>query len=769
MSTLSELQSASTARACLRFAPLLVVLAGTLVYLNSLGNAFVFDDFSSIVHNEHLRSLLPLSQSLTAPAGTGASGRPVVAFSLALNYAIGGLDAVGFHAFNLIVHVATGLLLYGLLRRTLGLALQQPHAAGRASPAAPASGSFASAFAAPPAGPALDPAISAAVLALVASLLWIVHPLHTNTLNHVVYRNEMLAACFYLLTLYALLRGATGGGAGAYVVAIVACALGMGSKEVMVSAPIVALAFDRLFLAPSWSELLRRRRWVHLALFATWGVLWASMLSGHRGTTVGFEREVTPVQYALTQLGVVAHYLRLSVWPAPLVLDAHDWPIARSLTQLGAAALVVPAFLVLTVWQLIRNPRVGFPLAAFFAILAPTSSFIPLTGAVVGTHRMYLPLAIAITLIVLAAWSALRSAGPRAALGAIAGVATLLAFAFGAITMLRNPVFASERTLWRDVVEKRPDNIRARFNLGVAALEVGDVDEALPHLERAARALPDNPVIRSHYGSALARAGRTAEAADLLAAVVAANPSDFGATNSLARVRLQQGRFREAADLLRRLADALPNDGAVHADLGRALLAGGDLDDAARALETARRLDPTNPWVYATAGLLALQQRDIDAARDQLLQAVERAPRDPDILLACGAALAGAERMADAAPILKRFVALRPDAIPILCQLAAVLATSSDAQVRDPAEAVRLAERAVQLTAARQPVPLDTLGIAYASAGRFDDAIRATERALQIVRQIGNAEMATPIEERLAGYREQRPYVPRAATQPKAP
>lgn len=343
MSTLAQHESASAARAALRWAPLLVALAGTLVYLNSLGNAFVFDDFSSIVHNEHVRSLFPLSQSLTAPPGTGASGRPVVAFSLALNYALGGLDPVGYHAFNLLVHVATALVLYGLLRRTLWPAVAPPREDS-----------------------GLDPSVSAGVLALVAALLWVVHPLHTNTLNHVVYRNEMLMALFYLLTLYALLRGATGGGAW-YGVAIVGCALGMGSKEVMVSAPLVALAFDRLFLARSWREVLRRRGWVHLALFATWGVLAASILSGHRGTTVGFEREITPLHYALTQLGVLAHYLQLSVWPTPLVLDAHDWPIAKSLMQLGVAALVVPAFLALTIWQLVRNPRVGFVLAAFFS------------------------------------------------------------------------------------------------------------------------------------------------------------------------------------------------------------------------------------------------------------------------------------------------------------------------------------------------------------------------------------------------------------------
>ncbi|MFQ5601257.1 MAG: hypothetical protein ACE5G2_11990, partial [Candidatus Krumholzibacteriia bacterium] len=104
-----------------------LVVVGFGVYLNSLGNSFVFDDVGSIVENPNVRRLWPLSESLTGPAGSGSSGRPVLAFTLALNYALGGLHVLGYHLLNIALHVLAGLTLLGVVRRTL----LAPHAPAR--------------------------------------------------------------------------------------------------------------------------------------------------------------------------------------------------------------------------------------------------------------------------------------------------------------------------------------------------------------------------------------------------------------------------------------------------------------------------------------------------------------------------------------------------------------------------------------------------------------------------------------------------------------
>jgi hypothetical protein len=99
-----------------------LLLAGVLTYSNSFNGVFVGDDTDAIVNNPNITSLSPLSRALDAPRDTTVAGRPVVSLSLAINYALaapGGLDPWGYHLVNLLVHLAAGLTLFGVVRRTL--------------------------------------------------------------------------------------------------------------------------------------------------------------------------------------------------------------------------------------------------------------------------------------------------------------------------------------------------------------------------------------------------------------------------------------------------------------------------------------------------------------------------------------------------------------------------------------------------------------------------------------------------------------------------
>src|SRR5439155_26554763 len=168
---------------------------------------------------------------LSAPPDSTVGPRPVVNFSLAVNYALGGLDVWGYHAFNLAVHIVAALALYGIVRRTL----LRPGLRERHSDAAPWVG-------------------------LAAALIWRVHPLQTESVTYVVQRTELLMGLFFLLTLYCVIRGAEAARPGAwYAAAIASSAVGMGSTEVMAMAPVGVLAYDRLFLSPSLRETFHRR------------------------------------------------------------------------------------------------------------------------------------------------------------------------------------------------------------------------------------------------------------------------------------------------------------------------------------------------------------------------------------------------------------------------------------------------------------------------------------------------------------------------------
>src|SRR6185312_11084012 len=174
--------------------------------------------------------------------------RPVLNLSLAVNYAISGPDPWSYHALNLAIHVGAALCLFGLIRRT--------------------------------AGPAL--------LAFAVALLWAVHPLQSEAVMYIVQRAESMMALFYLLTMYGFVRGLQGVHRTAWLaVSWTACLLGMGTKEVMVSAPVIVFLYDRTFAAGTFAEAWRLRKRYYLALAATWIPLLAfvARTGGNRGGT----------------------------------------------------------------------------------------------------------------------------------------------------------------------------------------------------------------------------------------------------------------------------------------------------------------------------------------------------------------------------------------------------------------------------------------------------------------------------------------------------
>ena len=168
----------------------------------------------------------------------------------------------------------------------------------------------------------------------------------------------------------------------------------------MVSAPVLVLLYDRTFVSLGFREAWRRHGRLFLALAATWiplGVLFL-LSGGNRGGSVGFGLGIRWWDYALTQFPAITTYLRLSLWPHPLVFDyGAAWVRGASLVA-GDIALVV-ALVLATAVALWRRPVLGFLGAWFFCILAPTS-LIPGTSQMIVEHRMYLPLAAVLALAV---------------------------------------------------------------------------------------------------------------------------------------------------------------------------------------------------------------------------------------------------------------------------------------------------------------------------------------------------------------------------------
>jgi len=461
----------------------LIVLAGAAAYSNSFHGPFVLDDLHAIRDNPTIRHLGAIGPVLWEARSATVVGRPVLNLSLAVNYALGELDVRGYHLFNLAAHLAAGLMLFGVVRRTLLLAAVPER--------------FRSA---------------ATALALAVALLWTVHPLQTESVTYVVQRAESLAGLFYLATLYGLIRGASSRRpAGWHVAAVATCLLGMGSKEVVVSAPLVAILYDRTFLAGSFREALRRRWGLYAALAATGGLLAVLVVtSAGRADTAGFGHGLTWWEYARTQFGFIVHYLRLAFWPDPLVFD-YGTAVAQTSGEIVPYAAIVALLLGATVVALRRWPWAGLLGVWFFATLAPSSSFIPLITQMAAEHRMYLPLAAVVALVVILGyhgWQHLlpRMTGPDGRRGwpasvapavALAAVAGSLAFQ----TFLRNRDYRSTLSLWEDTARKRPENGRAHSNLGVELAQAGIFAGALREFDQAIALRPGEAAIYNNRGT----------------------------------------------------------------------------------------------------------------------------------------------------------------------------------------------------------------------------------------------------------------------------
>ena len=538
-------------------AALLVVLAVVAVYSNTLRVPLVFDDTSSIANNLSIRQLWPLA----FPEIGGTRGRPVANVSFAVNYVWGRNHLAGYHAVNIIIHAAAALALFGLVRRTLRLPGVEPDLAGAAN-----------------------------FIAGSAALLWAVHPLQTEAVTYLSQRTEALMGLFYLTTLYCFARGigSPENRRAWHGLAVLACAAGMGSKEVMVTAPLVVLLYDRAFVAGGLLAALRARRGFHLALSSTWVVL-AGLMMGMGARGVGFKLGVSPAQYALTESCAVLNYLKLAVWPAPLVFDYGSFT-ASSLAAVWPCVLLVVALVTAALALLAFRPKMGFLLAWPFLLLAPTSSFVPVALQPMAEHRMYLPLAaVAVAAAVLLASLRLQKSWI---------VVLFLGAALGAATLQRNATYADEIELWRDTVKKRPANDRALTNLGAALLKHDRVDEARAPLTRAVALNPRNPEALTNLGFLHARDGKLADATDCFERTVQLAPGLATAHYNLGCVLLKTGRIADAGKSFARAIQLNPDYGDAHDNLGIILAAGGRFEAAIEHFSESLRVNPRDAEAY---------------------------------------------------------------------------------------------------------------------------------------------------------------------------
>ena len=676
-----------------------IACAAWLAFHNTFSVPFFFDDITAINANASIRDLGSLAEVLAPPAGgTGVAGRPLVNLSLAINFACGGLEVYGYHVLNLVLHTAAGLALFGLVRRTL----LQPSLGGR----------FES---------------RATILAALVAVLWTVHPLQTESVTCVVQRTEVLVGLWYLFTLYCFVRGIDENSTIFWhSLAVASCFLGMASKEVMVSAPLMVLLYDRTFCSRTF-RLAWYRHWkTYVGLAATWLLLaflvWGGR--GSRGTAAGFGLGVTWWSYALKQCEAILLYLRLAFWPHPLVLD-YGTGVVTDPVEVWPQALLLILLVVGVLFALYRRPVCGFIGMWFFAILAPSSSILPLVSQTVAEHRMYLPLAAVVVLVVV---------GGFVLVGRLAVIAAVVvAIAFTGMTVSRNEDYSSAVSIWTDTLSKAKGSNRARVNLANALKESGRNREAIELYRSALAEEPPSAEVLCNLGSALSLSGSHREAVGFLERAVQLRPDLAEAHANLGAVRGALGKPWEALTSLRVALALNPLMESARVNLAGVLVRVGSYAEAMEHCQLALRENAKCADAYFFWGDALLHLGRPQEAIPRYQSTLQLRPDFAEAHNNLATAYYQLNRTADAALHYRAALRIKPELADAQNNLASALLRLGDlpAAIGHYREALRLNPNYVDAWA--------NLAMALVQAGQIPEAIAANEAALRLNPEHKNA------------------------------
>lgn len=712
-------------------AVLLLVVCGVAAYANGFTDLFLgLDARESIRDNPHIRHLWPLSEALSLPRwGSVAIAeqhstvafRPTFSFVLAATHAAFGLDPRGFHAVSLAVHLAAGIALFGVVR--------QCARRREGATASPTHGTC---------------------LALAVALLWLLHPLQTESVTYFVQMTESLMGLLLLLSLYCAIRGSAAESRRAWLAgAVFVCALSMGAKQTAVVTPLLVLLYDHTFGAPQ--ARLRYRPGLYAALlvpisFAVLAVLGEAQATVVPGRTLA---------YILAQPGVILHYLRLTFWPDALYLYVNTTSFAVASAWdalLPAVGLVL--LLVVTVWGLAKRHVVGFLGGGFFVTLAPTSSVFAITD-VIQEHRMYVPLAAVAAVVVLGGeWLLERRLAPRLGRAGRARLGVALVLVASAVLALRTqarnldyhrefaPVYPGDlhetyriladhalsspqvlavESAWvrQRLASPLVDRLElpyAHLVLGLQQRERGNLAQAVDELQRAIELDPNFAYAQHHLGLVLRQQGDLAAAASHLQAAIRLEPSFVASRTDLAAVRYEQGYGDAARAELDAALRQQPGFAEAHYQLGVLALDAGDSAAAAQHFASAIADRPDHADAQYELGMLYRDQGELEAGLGHLQAAVRWRPELAAARFELGSLLRQLGEEHAALEHLRAAVRLAPAWAEARNELGAALAGLGDraAARRELEEALRLRPKFAD--------PHVELGILARAAGELDVA-----------------------------------------------
>ena len=436
----------------------IVTTLGIIIYSNTFDCSFQFDDMPNIVFNTKLKttSMFDIWQY--------SQNRFTGFYSLALNYHYGQLNVWGYHLVNLVIHLINAALIYWLVLLMFGTPVLKNHEAAK----------------------------NKNMIAFIVALLFVAHPLATQSVTYIIQRLASMVTMFYLLSLALYVKGRITENAIVkylcFPASFLAAILALLSKENAYTLPFAILLFEICFIQTRKISF----QWKDKRLLLIIAVILAVVLIAISRFSVavfqpiapslGNSYTITSSNYLLTQFSVIVKYISLLLVPINLNLD-YDYPISYHFFEMRTifGFIVIIGLLALAVYLFNKQRIISFGIFWFFITLAVESSFIPISD-VIFEHRTYLP---SFGFLLVCVWSIYLLLWKKARIIAISFFA-ITAIVFANLTYARNETWKDEETLLTDIVAKSPNKGRPKVNLGMVYMNRSDFGTAFPYFTSAA-------------------------------------------------------------------------------------------------------------------------------------------------------------------------------------------------------------------------------------------------------------------------------------------
>ncbi len=524
-----------------------LTLTGLILYFNSFSVPFVFDDISNITENPHIMitdiSIKDIGEVFKSPS----SRRPLANLTVALNYYWNRFSPAGYHAVNLGIHILTAFLLFLVTRQSLCLCRIETRA-----------------------------------IPFLTAVLWLAHPLHTQSVTYIIQRMNTLAALFYLLALYGYIRARFRDtffslkSAFLYAVSLLAALLGLAAKETTATLPLMLLFYEYYFFQVVKNKKLKHQFMLIGVLLTALVIISLIYLAPHPLESIAATYDIRPFtigERILSEFRGVVYYISLLFFPFPSRLNlVYEFPVSQTLffpPDTCLAMIALAGLLVLAGYAASRDRLISFAVLWFLGTLAIESSFIGL--ALIYEHRTYLPSVFPMMAMVLLVFRYIRPTR-------IAVVILCLCICFcGYWTIQRNRTWQSAISLWQDNIRKSPERALVCNNLGLAYKDLGRPARAIPLLEKAlllkkaeyGHGAPELAETYTNLGLAYDRKGNTGRALDYHLKALEIQKAVYGGQdpklsetyNNIGLVYDTNGDYKNAADYFHKALAALPTAG----------------------------------------------------------------------------------------------------------------------------------------------------------------------------------------------------------------